>query len=193
MKNPCGESVYFAWTGNELSLSGAAVAKLLKAVIEKGKPFKFKARGWSMAPFIRDGDILTLSPSLVPLIQKGDVVGVIDPGTKKLMVHRVVGMKNGRYQVKGDGLGKEDPESFGLNGICGHVTQVERDGKPVRFGLGSEKRAIAVLSQVPLAMRLVSKAMGLKRRIERAEFRIQNPGVRSQNIVARSQESGVRR
>jgi hypothetical protein len=165
LKNPCGEPVYFARTGNELSLSGAAAAKLLKAVIEKGKPFKFKAGGWSMSPFIRDKDIITLSPSLTDFPQKGDVVGVIDPVTEKLLVHRIVGMNNGRYWVKGDGLGKEDPGSFGLNGICGHVTQVERDGKPVWFGVGAEKKAIAVLSQVPLAMRLVSKALGLLRRL----------------------------
>jgi hypothetical protein len=157
---------YVARTENELSLSGNAAAELLKASMERGKPFKFKAGGWSMAPFIKDGDILTLSPVLASLIQKGDVVGVIDPGTKKLMVHRVVAMKNGKYRVKGDGADKEDPGYFGLSGICGHVTQVERDGKQVRFGLGPERSSIAVLSRVPVLMWMVSKAMGLGRRMK---------------------------
>jgi len=169
LKSRQDKTVYVTRTKEELSLSGNAAAELLKASMERGKTFKFKAGGWSMAPFIRDGDILTLSPFLISFPQKGDVVGVIDPGTKKLMVHRVVGMKNGRYQVKGDGLDKKDPGSFGLNGICGHVTKVERDGKPVRFGLGPERSTIAVLSRIPVLMWLVSKAMGLKRRIK--EFR----------------------
>lgn len=168
MRTRCNASVYFSRTGNELSLSGAAAAKLLKAVIEKGKPFKFKARGWSMSPFIRDKDILTMSPPSMAFPQKGDVVGVIDPGTGKLVVHRVVGMNNGRYWIKGDSARKKEAGSFGLDRICGHVTRVERNGKPVWFGVGAEKRAIAVLSQVPFVMRVVSKAMGLKRRIEGA-------------------------
>jgi hypothetical protein len=167
LKSREDKTVYVARTEDELSLSGNAAVELLKASMERGKPFKFKAGGWSMAPFIRDGDILTLSPLLISFPKKGDVVGVIDPDTKNLMVHRVVGMKNGRYRVKGDGLDKEDRGSFGLNGIWGHVTQVERDGKQVRFGLGPERSTIAVLSRVPFLMWLVSKAMGLKRRIER--------------------------
>jgi len=163
------EPVYFARTGNELSLSGAAVAKLLKLVIERGKPFKFKARGWSMSPFIKNGDILTLSPLSTAFPQKGDVVGVIDPGTEKLLVHRVVGMNNGRYWIKGDSARKKEARSFELNSICGQVTQVERKGKPVRFGVGPEKRVIAVLSLFPFVMGMVCKALGLKRRIR--EFR----------------------
>ena len=159
------EPVYFVRAGNELSLSGAGAARLLKAVIERGKPFKFKARGWSMSPFIRDGDILTLSPvsSLFP--QKGDVLGALDPGTDKLLVHRLVGMKNGKYQIKGDSAERKDVRAFGVNRICGQVTRVERNGKPVRFGLGHERRAIAVLSRVPVVMKLVSKALRLIRKI----------------------------
>jgi len=160
------ETVYCDWTENELSLSGAAVAKLLKAVVEKGKPFKFKARGWSMAPFIRDGDVLTLSPLASPFIHKGDVVGVVDPNTKKLVVHRIVGMRRDRYWIKGDSLDKEDAGSIAPNSICGRVTRVERHGKPDRFGLGPERSSIAVLSRVPVLMWIIYRAMGLKRKIE---------------------------
>jgi len=165
------ESVYFSRTGNELSLSGAAAAKLLRAIIQRGKPFKFKASGWSMSPFIRDKDIITLSPCSTAFPQKGDVVGVMDPDTGKLVVHRIVGMNNGRYWIKGDNAKNKEPGSFGRDRLCGHVTRVERDGKPVWFGAGFEKRAIAVLSQVPFVMRMVSKALGLIRRIEAINHR----------------------
>lgn len=178
MKSRDNITGYVDRTQDELLLSGNAAAELLKAAMDKGKPFKFKAGGWSMAPFIRDGDILTLSPSLISFPQKGDVVGVVDQFTKKLMVHRIVGIKNGRYQIKGDGADKEDPGTFDLNGIYGHVTKIERDGKPVRFGLGPERSVIAILSRVPILMWLASKAIGLRRRVGRAEVRIQNTGVR---------------
>jgi len=136
------EPVYFARTGNELSLSGAAVAKLLKLVIERGKPFKFKARGWSMSPFIKNGDILTLSPLSTAFPQKGDVVGVIDPGTEKLLVHRVVGMNNGRYWIKGDSAGRKEARSFELNSICGQVTRVELKGMGSPFGSAWDPRSV---------------------------------------------------
>jgi len=122
-----------------------------------------------MSPFIRDKDILTLSPPSTAFPQKGDVVGVINPGTEKLLVHRVVGIKNGRYWVKGDSVKTKEARSFELNSICGQVTRVERDGKPVWFGLGPERKAIAVLSLIPFVMVIVAKALGLKRRI--GEFR----------------------
>jgi len=124
-----------------------------------------------MSPFIKNGDILTLSPLSTAFPQKGDVVGVIDPGTEKLLVHRVVGMNNGRYWIKGDSAGKKEARSFELNSICGQVTRVERDGKPVRFGLGPEKRVIAVLSLFPFVMRMVWKACGLLRRLKDEKFR----------------------
>ena len=188
MRSRRNEPVYFAKvsTGNELSLSGTAVAQLLKAVIERGKSSKFKASGRSMSPFIRDGDILTRSPPSIRFPRKGDVVGIIDPGTEKLVVHRVVGMKNGRYRIKGDNAEKKDTGSFGLNHICGHVTRVERNGKPVRFGLGPERRAIALLSQVPFVMRIVSKVLGLIKRIE---------GLRAHDIekIRRLEDEKVRR
>ena len=119
-----------------------------------------------MSPFIKDKDVITLSPCSTTAPQKGDVVGVIEPDTGKLVVHRIVGMDNGRYRIKGDRVKTTEAGSFGSDHICGRITRVERDGKPVWFGGGGGKRAIAVLSQMPLMMRLIAKVMGLKRRIE---------------------------
>lgn len=165
MRTRGNKPVYFLRTGDELSLSGADAARLLTAVVEKGKPFKFMARGWSMSPFIRDKDVITLSPCSTAVPQKGDVVGVIEPDTGKLVVHRIVGMNNGRYRIKGDGAQTTEAGFFGRDRLCGKVTRVERNEKPVWFGGGPERRTIAVLSQVPVLMWLISKAMGLRRRI----------------------------
>jgi hypothetical protein len=47
-----------------LSLSGAALLALARDVLARGAQVRFRARGSSMSPFIRDRDILTLAPVL---------------------------------------------------------------------------------------------------------------------------------
>ena len=48
--------------GGVLALSGAALQEFLAAVLERTVPFRFTARGYSMHPFIRDADVITVSP-----------------------------------------------------------------------------------------------------------------------------------
>ena len=37
---------------------------LVRAVLDKGASFRFKAFGVSMTPFIQDGDVITIAPNL---------------------------------------------------------------------------------------------------------------------------------
>jgi hypothetical protein len=48
--------------GSELFLTGPVFIELLHATLAKGVPFPFRARGSSMHPFIKDGDVITVSP-----------------------------------------------------------------------------------------------------------------------------------
>jgi hypothetical protein len=136
-----------------------ALIELLSAIIEVEKHFRFQAFGFSMLPFIRNKDILTISPLSVGRPRQGDVVAFFLPGTRKLAVHRVVGKKENCYLVKGDNI----PESDGLIPracILGHVTKVERREKLISLGLGSERYLIAFLSRAGLlspALNLVYK------------------------------------
>ena len=63
----------------DLPLSGQALLDLMRAVLAKGVPFRFCARGWSMAPFIRDGDVITVSPLRQSLPGVGEVVAFVRP------------------------------------------------------------------------------------------------------------------
>ncbi|MEA3438827.1 MAG: hypothetical protein U9R58_00935 [Chloroflexota bacterium] len=47
---------------SELALSGEALRELMREVLSKGVPVRFRARGWSMEPFIRNGDLICVSP-----------------------------------------------------------------------------------------------------------------------------------
>jgi hypothetical protein len=127
-------------------------------VLGKGRPFRFKASGFSMVPFIRDGDVITILPLSGNRPRVGEVVTCIHPETGGLVVHRVVGKKDGDYIIQGDSVSWAD----GLvprTKILGCVSRVERDGKDVSFGIGPERFFIVLILRYkrilfPLALRV---------------------------------------
>lgn len=79
--------------------------ELSRDILEKGKSVRFQAKGWSMRPFIRDGDFIVVSPIENSSIKTGDVVFYLTT-ENKVIVHRVIKKykKKGRMTVliKGD-------------------------------------------------------------------------------------------
>ena len=146
LKSQTSKPALFIGKGDELSLSGPALTELLLAVLDKGLPFRFRAKGFSMTPFIRDGDVITISPLFGIPPRHGDVVVFIRPGTERVVVHRVVGKKGDSYLIKGDNTFEADgfiPKS----NILGSVKKVERQGKAVRLGIGPERLLLAFLTR----------------------------------------------
>ncbi|MHB9033802.1 MAG: S24/S26 family peptidase [Anaerolineae bacterium] len=123
-------------------------AELMAAVLSKGKPFRFQARGYSMYPFIRSGDILTISP-LDRRVRLGQVVACLQPGDRHLVVHRIVRLDGTRYLVRGDYTPMPDGLVTVLN-LIGRVTRIEHGGRKHHFGLGWERILIAHFSRIGL-------------------------------------------
>jgi len=131
--------------GGELPLSSESLIEILQAVLERGATFRFKAKGFSMYPFINDGDVVTISRLQSPP-GLGDVVAFLNLGSSKLAVHRVVGIKGSSYIIKGDNI----PDIDGLipkENVLGRVTRSESMSREVPLGLGRERLLIAVLSR----------------------------------------------
>jgi|GEM_PF-443370 len=104
--------------------------ELSRDTLEKGKSVRFRAKGWSMRPFIRDGDFITVNPVGNSSIKIGDVV-FYSPTENKVIVHRVIGKykKDGRMTlvIKGDatfGL----PDKVDSQSALGKVITIERNG-----------------------------------------------------------------
>ncbi len=140
----------------ELVLSDNALRELLEATVPKGRPLRFQANGFSMAPFIRDNDIITIAP----LSQRRNLLGMpvafVHPGTKKLIVHRIIGCSRGRYHAKGDN--SCCPDGFIRRAdIIGVVSAVEREGRRLLVGLGPERILISWLNRFHL-LRLCMRA-----------------------------------
>lgn len=139
------EALDFVRDGGEGTLSMKALVELLKAVLGSGKPFRVRATGFSMSPFIQNYDTITISPLPPGGPCIGDIAAFIQPKTGKLVVHRVVGMKKDGYLMRGDNAQEPDgliPASC----ILGYITRVEREGKPVSLRSRPEKVLIALLS-----------------------------------------------
>lgn len=149
---------------HELSFSGTDLVELLRVVLGKGVPFTFRAKGFSMFPSIRDGDIVTVSPLQDAVPRLGDVLAFVGPGGERLIIHRVVGTQGDAYLARGDATSEAD----GLvreEDVLGRVTYVERDGQETRLGLGPERFLIAILTRSGLLSHLVLPVCRLLRSI----------------------------
>ena len=146
-------SSQYIFQGGELRLTNPGQLELLRAMMERGVPLRTMVRGFSMHPFIRDGDVLTISPVSGKNPSLGDVVAIIQPRTGRLAIHRIVGRMHSGLLIRGDNC----PEADGVVNsahILGRVTRIERRGRTVHAGLGYSGALIAALNNGDHLMRV---------------------------------------
>ena len=132
---------------NGLSIPGTALVEIMQAVHARGLPFRFSAGGCSMTPFIKDGDIISVSPPSSRLPGMGDVVAFLHPETKLLCIHRVLSCNKGALLIQGDNSPGKPDGMIPMEAVMGRITRVERGGRRIRLGLGPERILIALLSR----------------------------------------------
>ena len=71
---------------------------LAAEILAEGRALRFKARGGSMYPFVRDGDVVHVKPVEGSAVGVGDVV-LCRYGENRLVAHRVIGVSRERGQV----------------------------------------------------------------------------------------------
>jgi hypothetical protein len=158
--NPLKTSAGLNLNERQLSVPGPALAELLRATLAKGMPLRFLAKGFSMDPFIRDDDVITVWPLIDPSPGLGEVVAFIQEKSERLLVHRVTRVNGSSYVIKGDNSDGADGLIPRTN-ILGRVKEVERHEKRVRLGFGPERFLIAFLSRTGLMVPLVRIASKL--------------------------------
>jgi signal peptidase I len=129
----------------ECMIAQAPLMGLIQEVLGRGSCMKLQAKGYSMNPFIKEGDVLTLSPMIDGAPKVGDVVAFKLPEDGKLAIHRVIKSSADLYLIKGDCCSEPDGYIFEKD-ILGLVSGIERDGNTTRLGLGPEKILISFLS-----------------------------------------------
>jgi hypothetical protein len=136
------------------------VDDLAADLLRRGERLRIKARGGSMLPFVRDGDVAHVMPSAGREIRVGDVICYETP-PGGLILHRVVERDRDRFVAKGDALAFT--EAIDRQHLLGRVVAVERRGRVRRLDTRTARwrnRAIASIS--PLLPRLLSLALRLR-------------------------------
>jgi hypothetical protein len=122
-----------------------SLANVIQAILGLGASLPLQAGGCSMAPFIKDGDILTLSPSPRRKPGIGDVIACRLPKGNKLVIHRVIRVFKDRCLIRGDYCSEPDGWIPATH-ILAVVSSIDRDGNKTNHGIGPAKALIAFLS-----------------------------------------------
>ena len=151
----------------ELPLSGASLTELMRSVLAKDKAFRFRVKGWSMSPFVKEGDVVTVSPLRGREPRTGEIVAFLHPKSGHAAVHRVVRRTApGVFLLRGDNSrGTEGP--IAVERILGFVSEIVRNGRPVKAAHGPLAPVIAVLSRtggLVLGLGFLRKAAPRRRR-----------------------------
>jgi len=169
--DPCPVPSPFVSVGGELHLSNRDQLQLLQAVTVRGARFRTTARGYSMSPFIRHQDVLTIAPLNGVVLRVGEVVAFILPGCDRLAIHRVIALADDGWMIRGDNVSQADGV-VSCERILGRVTRVERRGRTVHFGLGKEARLIAWLQRADMLMPAVSFMRRVRQQFSRVKPRL---------------------
>ncbi|RQW11781.1 signal peptidase I [candidate division KSB1 bacterium] len=105
-----------------------------------------RAKGFSMYPFIKEGDLVTLGRIDLARIRVGDVIALPHPEEGKLIIHRVVRIDRDHLKTKGD----HNPVSDGWierESILAIVLRVQRTEKEVKQAHVVVQRLIVLLSR----------------------------------------------
>jgi signal peptidase I len=113
---------------------GAEFWSLAKFILEDGHDLRFRARGRSMSPSIRHGDVLTIRPVGPDEVEVGDVV-FYRHANGRVLVHRVTKRVEDEgvtyFLIQGDAFDQPDGLAHAEQ-ILGKVVCVEQGDAPGR-------------------------------------------------------------
>jgi len=133
-----------------LNLSSKSLGKLVKDFTQKKNKIKFKTKGHSMKPLIKEGDMITISPYIDLYPSPGDIVAYLNLITEKLIIHRIMKISGNSFIAKGDNCFNNDM-IHGTNCIIGYVSQINGNSF-IKKNLISYpcKRGLAIFSAIGL-------------------------------------------
>lgn len=117
-------------------------------LLADGMSVEIPVTGDSMSPCILGSDIVTLEPIEGRQVRLGDVVAFPRPDGR-LVIHRVVALDATRLRTRGDATSAADAW-IQRQDLIGRVEKIERHHQTTRWGLGTARPLIAILSRAGL-------------------------------------------
>jgi signal peptidase I len=129
--------------------------------LRRGSRLRLRARGGSMLPFLRDGDLLVVRPAAAAEVGVGDVICYVPP-SGGLCLHRVIAREDRGFVTRGDALAYV--EIVPAAAVLGLVIGRERRGRRVALDTpAARRRARLVVAVAPVLARLLPLAGALRR------------------------------
>jgi len=113
-----------------LNLKREDFASIAQDVLGRGRILRFKAKGGSMSPFIRSGDVVEVVP-LKGKINFGDII-LYHSSYGNSIIHRVIQRKKEEIIAKGDSSFSYDQPLLSRQ-VLGRVAAVEKNGWRIRL------------------------------------------------------------
>ena len=131
--------------------------------LRRGTTLRVRARGGSMLPFLRDGDVLVVRPAAAAEIGIGDVI-CYEPPAGGLCLHRVIAREDRGFVTRGDALAYVEvvPDAA----VLGWVIVRERRGRHAALDTPRARRRGRLIAAVaPAVARLLPPARWLHRAV----------------------------
>lgn len=112
--------------------------KLSQDILSRGACLRFQAKGMSMFPAVRDGDILNIWPVAPDEIKAQDIIFYRNLGgnlAAHRLIRKILSQEKNTLLVKGD-FQQGDGEIISLENVLGKVREIERKGRKVNIYQG---------------------------------------------------------
>ncbi|MCJ7442334.1 MAG: signal peptidase I [Thermoanaerobaculaceae bacterium] len=132
-----------------LDPNDAAFIEVVTDLLSRGHSVRFRAKGSSMHPTIREGEAITVAPARPAAIRRGDVI--LYRSARGVIAHRVAGVERGPdgapvFVPRGDASATCD-EPVSESAVLGAVVSVERDGRTLNPA-SARARALAAVRAI---------------------------------------------
>ena len=123
---------------SERRLDHPQFAEMSSEILARGEAIKFKAHGTSMRPFIEDGDVLTVYPTIETNWYVGQIL-FYQAVDQKLLAHRIIKKRfaNGKLllRVRGDAMDAIE-EEISEDRVLGEIIYRQRGDRSIRIDRG---------------------------------------------------------
>jgi len=128
--------------------ASALLPELVESLLARGTRVRLAVGGHSMAPRLRDNDVVTIEPLAGTRVRFGELVLFRDAGGA-LVLHRVLRLWRGHLQTRGDASIRLDPV-ITREQVLGRVSRIERDGRGIDLECAGERVRAALVGGVKL-------------------------------------------
>ncbi|MCI1858998.1 MAG: hypothetical protein LKI80_12670 [Sporolactobacillus sp.] len=144
------------------------IGTALRQVIVRRGRINLRARGYSMFPYIRPGDVCTFISVDQTRLKRGVIV-LYQNRCGRLIAHRLLGCSadtSGKphYLAKGDSNRLPDAP-FSLNCLIGVMTAIRADRHPLRLTHLLRRTWCVLILNLPLLSRIVAKYLAVRCRL----------------------------